>query len=343
MADATPMSEPATLLIDANAYGMASVYNFDTLKSNDGRPTGVIHGVLLSLFSLLREHPSALPVVLWDGRAQWRYDLYPEYKSGRDARPDQVAMRALYRAQTGPLRDMLLHLGIPQIVAVEEEADDVAGHLVRHLSGHGGVLMCTKDTDWIQAIDENVSWYSHPNKVKRLVTVENLPHYKEDYGFANGHAYIEACALAGDDSDKIRGIDGVGEKTAAKFLAEFGSAEAFWAAVDAGTHAPKGVVRERLASAAARELYARNMRLMDWRFSPPLHDSTFLWAAPFDRARAHHELYDLDLRMTADQLSKWTPAFDYRQAIGAHQHPLLDALHQAAIADEQATLVRPGP
>lgn len=330
----TGATPPATLLIDANSYGMTSVYNFSELKSKDGQPTGVTHGVLMLLFSLMREYPQALPVLLWDGRAQWRYDLCPDYKSGRDIGEERLRMRELYRKQIAPLREMISLLGIPQIIPEEEEADDVAGHLTARLARHGPVVLCTKDTDWLQVVDENVSWYSHPNKKKRLLTATDFPHYESDYGFANARAYLQASALAGDDSDRIAGIDKVGEKTAAQFLAEWGTPEAFWAACDDGSHAPKGVVRTRMASAESRALYQRNLRLMDWALAPPLRESTSLWTTPYDHDRAKRELLDLQLRVTAEQLDKWTPGYDFRGAVGRREHPLLEAMNEASRADE---------
>lgn len=324
-----------SLLIDANSYGMTAVYNFASLTTKDkATPTGVVHGVLMQLFALLREYPQAVPIVLWDGRAQWRYDLYPEYKSGRDARPDQLEMRALYRSQVGRLREMLQHLGLPQLFPVDEEADDLAGHLAPRLARYGKVTLCTKDTDWLQVVSNDVAWYSHPNKIKKYITPSEFPTYGGDYGFANGRAYLQACALAGDDSDKIGGIDKVGEKTAAQFLLEFGSPEAFWTAVDAGTHVPKGKVRERLASAESRAIYARNLQLMDWSCAPPLCESTFLWTTPFERAVAKRELLDHDLRVTAEQLNKYEPQHDFRTLITSGEHPLLAAMRDAAQRDE---------
>ena len=96
-----------------------------------------------------------------------------------------------------------------------------------------------------------------------------------DKGTKDGHytstwEYLQSKALAGDSSDCIPGIEGIGLKTAAKFIRQFGSVEDMWAQCDSGAIKPKGVVMTRLMTQESRDIYHRNITLMDWGRAPEL-------------------------------------------------------------------------
>ena len=270
------MSEvkPDITVIDVNGMGFAAMYQPALAKlQHNGFATGGLLGSINSVLAHINKRPGTVPVVVWDSRAQWRYDLYPEYKGTRADKPEKIAIRDSYKKQTPYVREMLMALGIPQISCGGAEADDIGGKICRDVDDSWIVEMCSKDTDWYQGIKKNTYWYSPLSEmVVDLDTFTNPEKGLDDGHFVSTHEYLQAKALAGDDSDNIKGIWKVGIKTAvSKMRAHGGTIEGFWQAIDSGEYTPKGVIEERMATQESRDLYARNIRLMDWSLSPAIN------------------------------------------------------------------------
>jgi 5'-3' exonuclease len=273
------------LVIDANniAYACAFVPSFSRLSHN-GRPTGVIHGTMQSLFSSLRRFPNAMPLVLWDGHAAWRKDLCPEYKGNRGDTPEKLALRASVREQSAVVQRMLAALGVPQARHGDAEADDLGGLIARVAQERSvPTRLLTSDTDWWQALSSWVDWQSARDDT--VIDVAGLRAITKDApkdGWAGPEEYLQAKIIAGDTSDKIPGIDGVGLSTAAKILR---TAARGLDGILGAEFSAKGVVADRLRTPQAVELLRRNRCIMDWRLAPPLDPSQLgLW----------RELPDLD-------------------------------------------------
>lgn len=266
------MSDRDLLIIDINGLGYAAMYQPNLARlEHDGFQTGGIHGALASVFMRMAEMPLALPVVIWDGHARWRKEMYPEYKSNRKNDPGKIAIRESYIRQTPYIQLILNRLGIPQLRCETAEADDLAGSLCRNLDASWKIELDSKDTDYWQALAENVDWYS-PSSGKKitLATLADPALASKDGHFLNPREYLQAKALAGDASDCISGIEGVGLKTATKIMrAHGGTTESFWDAMDAGK-TPKGVVETRMNEKPSREIYQRNLKLMDWSLAPEI-------------------------------------------------------------------------
>lgn len=264
--------KPDILIVDINGLGYAALYTPMGKLSFNGFPTGGIHGALTSLLYRMGQRPGAVPFVVWDRKSHWRCEVLPEYKANRHVAPEKAALRESYRMQTPIIQLMLTALGIPQVSCGEAEADDLAGVICRGLPLSWLIEMVSRDTDWWQALAENVVWYSPVHKKQMTLADMNNPATEnKDGNFLTTWEYLQAKALAGDTSDEIPGIEKVGLKTATKIMREHGgSIESFWALVDSGQIKPKGVVMERLANAQSREIYARNIRLMDWSKAPAL-------------------------------------------------------------------------
>lgn len=261
---------PDIMLIDMNGLGYASMYipALSRLSFN-GLQTGGAHGAMASLFVAMTRNPKAMPVVLWDRHAKWRSDLYPDYKGNRSNTPEKIAIRESYKSQVPIIQQLLTALGIPQVSCGYAEADDLAGVICREIDPSWNIEMVSRDTDWWQAIDDHVVWYSPGSKNHINKTVLADPNNDLECHFLSTHEYLQAKALAGDTSDCIPGIEKVGLKTAVKIMREHGGTiEQFWHAVDSGAHTPKGVAATRLANAESRAIFARNMKLMDWRQAP---------------------------------------------------------------------------
>ena len=258
------------LLIDINILGIGAMREYEYRdRRHRGKATGAIHGTFDKLASLLEDHADHLPLVLWDDRCRWREAILPQYKRHRWETPEQQAFLESYLAQAAVVRELLGHLGVPQVFCPDFEADDLAGVICRGADPAWQITLATSDTDWYQAIRKNVTWRSpRTGKIVRESDLANVELIEEGPFHSTDH-YVCAKALAGDTADGIPGVKGVGLKTAARIIRDHGSVEALWARHDAG-EAIKGVALQRAAGPECRADYFRNLKLIDWRLAPPL-------------------------------------------------------------------------
>lgn len=245
-------------IIDGNSIGHAA--HRATKLTSGSLQTQAIYGFIRTMRDMKVEHPDFTPLCLWDGKAQFRFDLHPLYKSNRDNDPKKVAEREHYVAQRPYIARCLEHMGIRQMTAMHHEADDMAGYMVAKLTAQPGneVLLSTGDMDWVQLIRKGVTWRDHRDDSK-VITLDNL---MDKTGYPTPYAFLEGKCLHGDSSDVIPGVGGIGEKGAPEFIAEFGSVRKFWQRCDSGEFVPKKKAHINLASPAGRVAFGRNLRLM---------------------------------------------------------------------------------
>jgi DNA polymerase I len=250
------------ILIDGNAVGHAH-HNASTLtKPGTTFQVQAIYGYARMLRDMRATYPTATMIVLWDGRADFRYDLFPEYKGKRKevaaATPEASEFREAYQHQLPHIQELITHSGISQIHHPKLEADDLAGIMCRKLPEGSEIMLVTSDKDWLQLVTPLIDWYD-PRGATRRVTFKSF----EDFtGYKTPRAFLQGKALQGDSSDSIPGVGGIGAKTAIKIIEEWGDVMSFFLALRKG-HTPKGVVMQRLASPEGQEIYARNLKLMD--------------------------------------------------------------------------------
>jgi DNA polymerase I len=261
-------AQPQLLVIDGN--NIARVNHNTTKLHSGGMETQAVFGFLRSLRTTMESFPeNGRVVVLWDGRAQWRYDIFPEYKANRvKTDPKDIADNEAFLKQVPLIKALLNTLGITQIHAPNREADDIAGYLVPKAAMQGvKVKMITGDEDWLQLVHPNVTWFAPVTK--RMV---GHTEFFEATGFYTPRSFVEGKALQGDGSDNIAGIPDMGPKTSAVFLAKWKTVQAFFDAVDAGTYTPatrksktakKPHPEELLAAPEGRATFVRNMKLID--------------------------------------------------------------------------------
>ena len=245
-------------IIDGNSIGHAA--HRATKLTSGSLQTQAIYGFIRTMRDMKVEHPDFTPLCLWDGKAQFRFDLHPLYKSNRDNDPKKVAEREHYVAQRPYIARCLEHMGIRQMTAMHHEADDMAGYMEAKITAQPGneVLLSTGDMDWVQLIRKGVTWRDHRDDSK-VITLDNL---MDKTGYPTPYAFLEGKCLHGDSSDVIPGVGGIGEKGAPEFIAEFGSVRKFWQRCDSGEFVPKKKAHINLASPAGRVAFGRNLRLM---------------------------------------------------------------------------------
>lgn len=237
------MTANKTILVDGNSIGYAG--HHATKLRVGGLETQAILSFVRSMRAELWSNPRAGLMVLWDGHAQWRYDLHPDYKSNRDDSPEKRREREAYKAQRPYIARALHSLGVTQMTAYDREADDLAGLMTARLVARGDeVELSTGDEDWLQLLRKGVTWRD-PRDSDKVVTLSN---FLDKTGFANPYAFLEGKALQGDGSDVISGVGGIGKGTAPLFLAEHGSVRRFWQRCEAGEIKPANKAQQRLLS-----------------------------------------------------------------------------------------------
>jgi DNA polymerase-1 len=243
------------IIVDANSLGYAS--HCATKLNVAGFETQSIFGMVKSARELKASSPDATLLYLWDGHAQWRYDLYPGYKADRDKDPKQALMRANYKKAKPVIQKALQLLGIMQLTVLTAEADDMAGFMVNSLNPEKKIKLVTGDQDWLMLVKDNVTWFDPIRD--STVTIHNFMDFT---GYENGRAFLDGKALQGDGSDKIGGVGGIGKGTAPLFLAQFGSVQGFFDRVDSGDYIPKKKAEQRFGLGKSNLSLEQHMALI---------------------------------------------------------------------------------
>ncbi|MBA3598091.1 MAG: DNA polymerase I [Methylibium sp.] len=223
------------LLVDGSSYLYRAYHALPDLRSPEGEPTGALHGMVAMLTKLREQYPSAHAACVFDAKGPtFRDEWYPEYKATRTAMPDDLAR------QIAPIHEVVRLLGWPVIEVPGIEADDVIGTLSCAASRRGQcVVISTGDKDLAQLVDERVSLINTMSNER--LDVAGVMH---KFGVAPG-AIVDYLTLVGDAVDNVPGVEKVGPKTAAKWIAEHGSLDGVIAAADS----IKGVAGENLRKA----------------------------------------------------------------------------------------------
>jgi DNA polymerase-1 len=244
------MSDDSTLyLVDGSSYIYRAYYAIRHLSSPSGHPTNAIYGFIQMLLKLLKDHqPHHVAVVFDVGRVTFRTGLYPDYKANRAAMPDDL------RAQVGPIRDVVRAFNIPVLELAGYEADDIIGALAaRHSAAGGRVVVVTGDKDLMQIVSERVTLLD-TMKGKASGIAEVI----ERFG-VGPERVPDILGLAGDSSDNIPGVPGIGEKTAIKLIQEFGSLDQLLER----TGEVKGKVGEKLREFREQALLSRTLATIE--------------------------------------------------------------------------------
>lgn len=305
------------MFIDGNNIAFAAqTANKLTVGS---RQVQAIFGFIKTLRRLMVENPGYKPLVLWDGRAQRRFDLYPDYKGNRGKDPKMVAHKEAMKEQLPDIQQALTHLGIRQLHSKVDEADDLAAVMTRKAINSGNeVLLISGDKDWVQLVGRTCRWYDPVRD--RHCTAAN---FSEFTGLASVDQFVQVKALAGDTSDNIKGVGGIGEGGALDLMLQFESVDNFFKLAEE-EKLPKKLPKafQRLAYGTEsfvyrgkeyppmRETYARNMRLMDLRDveTPKKEDMTVTRGA-FDRTSFVEFCEELNFASILGNLSAWTDPF----------------------------------
>jgi len=221
------MSEPASkrlLLVDGHYYLYRSFFAIRGLSNSRGEPTNAIYGFVKALRRMLADLKPDYAAVIWDaGLPERRTQLQPEYKQHRDEMPDDLEV------QQEPLRRIVSLLGVASLFLENTEADDLIASYVMEACRYGiDCVVATNDKDILQMVRPGVSIYSTAKadlgEGKGGFKLLGVPEVRAKWG-VEPEQIADVLALTGDTADNIRGVPGVGGKTAAKWINQYGTLE----------------------------------------------------------------------------------------------------------------------
>ena len=238
-------------LVDAFALIFRGYYAFikNPRINSKGLDTSAIMGFMNSLLDVIkRERPDHLAVCFDKGGSVDRVEMFEAYKANRDETPEAIKIAVPY------IQEILKAMHIPIMVKEGFEADDVIGTLSKQAEKEGyKTFMVTPDKDFAQLVSENIFMYKP--RFGGGYDIWGVPEIQEKFGVERPEQVIDFLGMMGDSADNIPGLPGVGEKTAKKFLATYGSMENLLA----NTHELKGKMREKVEGAKELGLLSKQL------------------------------------------------------------------------------------
>ncbi len=217
-----PWGATPLILVDGSSYLFRAFHALPPLSTSDGRPTGAVRGVIAMLKRLAKDYEGSPIAVVFDAKGEtFRDRMYADYKANRPPMPDDL------RSQIEPVHEIIAALGIPLLIVDDVEADDVIGTLASEATRlKREVVVSTSDKDMAQLVSDHVSLVNTmtDTRLDRDGVKDKFGVYPEQI--------VDYLALVGDSVDNIPGVPKVGPKTAAKWLAEYGTLEEVMANAD---------------------------------------------------------------------------------------------------------------
>jgi DNA polymerase-1 len=293
VADPASDATDRLLLLDGHslAYRAFFALPVENFATTTGQPTNAVYGFTSMLINILRdEAPTHVAVAFDVGRQTFRSEMYTEYKAGRSETPTD------FRGQVSLIKEVLEALAIPTVEAPGYEADDVIATLATQGEAEGmDVLIVTGDRDALQLVDDKITVLMTRRGISDMSRFTPAA-VEEKYGLTPVQ-YPDFAALRGDPSDNLPSIPGVGEKTAAKWVREFGSLDGLVDRVEEVKGKAGDALREHLAGVL------RNRQLTELRRDVALgvgpHD---LHLGQWNREEVHKLFDTLQFRVLRERL-----------------------------------------
>jgi DNA polymerase-1 len=283
-------------LLDAYALIFRGYYAFikNPRINSKGMDTSAIMGFMNSLMDVIkREKPDHLAVAFDKGGSDYRFEMYQAYKAHRDETPEAIKIAVPY------IQELLSAMHIPIVEKAGFEADDLIGTLAKQAEKEGfQVFMVTPDKDFAQLVSENIFMYK-PARMGNDIEIWGIPEVLEKFEIERPDQVIDFLGMMGDAADNIPGLPGVGEKTAKKFLAEFGTLENLLA----NTHQLKGAIKDKIEANAELGLLSKKLAtiLLD---CPVTFDADDYELSKPDVAKTDDLFQELEFRQMKAQFDK---------------------------------------
>ena len=295
-------------LIDGSGYIFRAYYALPPLtRKSDGLPTGAVSGFCSMLFKLLEDSksnqnlqkPTHFAVIFDSARKTFRNEIYSDYKANRSEAPDDLAPQFEY------IRKSVLAFNLPSVELINYEADDlIATYVDKILSQGAKVTIVSSDKDLMQLYKENVRIFD-PMKNK-FISEEDI---QKKFG-VDSSKVIDVQALAGDSSDNVPGVPGIGVKTAAELINKYGNLETL---LKSAQEIKQNKRRETLLENKDKALISKKLVTLK-------HD------APVNKNLEEFKLKDID----KDKLYKFLREMEFNRllssAISAYGEPNLSSI-----------------
>tara|TARA_R110002074_G_scaffold122612_6_gene257352 strand:+ start:40235 stop:43063 length:2829 start_codon:yes stop_codon:yes gene_type:complete len=262
--------------------------------NSKGMDTSAIMGFMNSLLDVIRrEKPDHLAVCFDKGGSVERTEMYEAYKANRDATPDAIRIAVPY------IQNILKAMHIPSIVLEGWEADDIIGTLSKQAEKEDyKVFMVTPDKDFGQLVSENIFMY-RPARMGNGIEIWGIPEIQKRFGVERPEQVIDYLGMMGDASDNIPGLPGVGDKTAKKFIAEFGSMENLLA----NTDKLKGKMKEKIEENKELGILSKKLATICITCDVTFNASDYELSEP-DFEKVQEIFEELEFRRLKDQFLK---------------------------------------
>jgi DNA polymerase-1 len=293
-----PARHELLLLLDGHSLAYRAFFALpaENFATTTGQPTNAVYGFTAMLINVLRdERPSHIAVAFDRSEPTFRHEQWVEYKANRRETPTD------FKGQLSLIFEVLDALGIPRLSVPGYEADDLIATLATQAAGDGmNVLIVTGDRDVLQLVSDNVTVLMTRRGISEMTRFTPAA-VIEKYGLTPAQ-YPDFAALRGDPSDNLPGIPGVGEKTAAKWVAEYGTLSALVDKVDQVKGRAGDNLRENLGNVL------RNRQLTELTRSVPLEvGPSDLVPVPWSRDNIHQLFDTLQFRVLRDRLYTTLP------------------------------------
>jgi DNA polymerase-1 len=281
-------SPPVLYLIDISSYFYRAFHALPPLSNTRGLPTNAAYGVTTMLLKVLRERQPRHLALVFDARGPtFRHDLYKEYKAHRPPMPEALVAQLPY------IKKIIDALNLPSLVHEGYEADDLICTLVRRAREEGyQVEIISGDKDLLPLVADGVDMWDPMKEVRY-----DPPAIREKFGLEPGEL-VEVRALAGDASDNIPGVPGIGEKTALKLIARYHSLENLLANLDS---VKEKSLQARLTEHADQARLSRRLTELDPRV-PLTVDLAALQPGPRDREALRRLFVELEFSKLTREL-----------------------------------------
>ncbi|MBE7639513.1 DNA polymerase I [Salegentibacter sp. BLCTC] len=283
-------------LVDAYALIFRGYYAFikNPRINSKGFDTSAIMGFMNSLFDVIRrEKPDHLAVCFDKEGSQVRTEMFAEYKANRDATPEPI------KDAIPIIQDILKAMHIPVVELAGCEADDIIGTLAKQAEKENyQVFMVTPDKDFAQLVSENIFMY-RPARMGNGIEIWGIPEVQKKFEVERPEQVIDFLGMMGDAVDNIPGLPGVGEKTAKKFLKQFGSMEELLA----NTDQLKGKMKEKVESHAEQGILSKQLAAILTDCDVKFHAEDYELSQP-DAKKVQDIFDELEFRRLKDQFIK---------------------------------------
>ena len=270
------------LIIDGNSFCYRAFYAIRSLATSKGQPTNAIYGFVTMLNKLIAEHKPNYLAVTFDLKGPtFRHKKFAEYKVHRKPMPEELS------AQIPVVKEILQAYNIAIFEKKGYEADDIIATLVKQLSGEAlDIMIVTADKDMLQVVSGNVK-VINPNK-DNLIIDEGW--VKKRFG-VTPDKIVEIMALAGDTSDNIPGVPGIGEATAIELIKRFGNLEEVLANTDKITNKSRA---ERIRNFSRQAQMSRELAKLDCNLHPLSQRKSLDLLAQLEKTEANKKiLYEI--------------------------------------------------